>query len=69
VNLAQRLETLSGRARIFISQTTLDHLQRDDPALAASCLALPPVTVKGIRTPVQVLRSPLAAPRRPPDPR
>lgn len=68
VNLAQRLETLSGRARIFISQTTLDHLQRDDPALAASCLALPPVTVKGIRTPVQVYEVPWLPPGAPPIP-
>ncbi len=62
VNLAQRLETLSGRARIYISQTTLSHLQRDDPALAATCIALPPVTVKGIRTPVQIYEVPWLPP-------
>ena len=35
VNLASRLESASGRGRIFIGQTTYEHLQRDDPALAA----------------------------------
>ena len=34
VNLASRLENASGRGRIFISQTTFEHLRRDDPALA-----------------------------------
>ena len=58
VNLASRLEGVSGRGRIFISQTTFDHLQRDDPQLAATCLSLPPVTVKGIRTPVEIYEVP-----------
>jgi class 3 adenylate cyclase len=52
VNLASRLESVSGRGRIIISKTTYEHLRRDDPALAAACVALPPVMVKGIRTAV-----------------
>ncbi len=62
VNLASRLEGLSGRGHIFISQSTHEHLQRHDPTLAASCAALPPVMVKGIRTAVQVYEVPWRAP-------
>lgn len=62
VNLASRLEGLSGRGRIFISQSTYENLLRDDPALAASCVSLPPVTVKGIRTAVQVYEVPWLPP-------
>jgi class 3 adenylate cyclase/CHASE2 domain-containing sensor protein len=58
VNLASRLEGLSGRGHIYVSQSTYEHLQRDDPVLAASCVTLPPVTVKGIRTAVQVYEVP-----------
>lgn len=54
VNLASRLEALSGRGRILIGETTFAALQRDDPALAATCTALPPVNVKGIREAVKV---------------
>ena len=62
VNLASRLEGLSGRGHIFISESTYEHLRRDDPALAASCVALPPATVKGIRTAVQVYEVPWRPP-------
>jgi class 3 adenylate cyclase/CHASE2 domain-containing sensor protein len=48
VNLASRLEAHSGRSRIVISEATYKHLLRDDPQLAATCIALPPVKVKGI---------------------
>jgi len=58
VNLASRLETLSGRGRIFISETTYNCLRRDDPALAATCVALPDATVKGIRLAVKVYEVP-----------
>ena len=51
VNLASRLENVSGSGRIIISDTTYNHLLRDDPALAATCIDMPPVTVKGIATP------------------
>ena len=40
VNLASRLEGLSGRGRIFISEATCEHLRRDDPALAGTCVPL-----------------------------
>jgi class 3 adenylate cyclase len=58
VNLASRLEGLSGRGRIFISQATHEHLLRDDAALAATCVAQPPAKVKGINAPVQVYEVP-----------
>ncbi len=58
VNLASRLESISGRGRIVISESTFAHLQRDDPALAASCLPLPPVPLKGFRTAVKVFEVP-----------
>ena len=54
VNLASRLENASGRGRIFIGQTTYDHLLRDDPALAATCVELPPQDLKGFRSAVKV---------------
>jgi class 3 adenylate cyclase len=58
VNLAQRLESLSGRGRILISETTYEQLLRDDPALAATCTALPAASVKGIRSAVKVYEAP-----------
>lgn len=54
VNLASRLESASGRGRIFISETTYKHLLRDEPPLAATCLELPPQNLKGIRAAVKV---------------
>jgi class 3 adenylate cyclase len=58
VNLASRLETLSGSGRIFISEATHKHLERDEPALAAACIAQPLARIKGINTPVQVYEVP-----------
>ena len=58
VNLASRLESASGQGRILISESTFAHLQRDDPVLAASCVALPPMSLKGIRTAVPVYEVP-----------
>jgi len=58
VNLASRLEGLSGRGRIFISETTHQHLLRDDPALAATCVEQAPQKVKGISTAVKVYEVP-----------
>ena len=49
VNLASRLEGLSGYGRILISQGTYLALQRDDPALAALCVEQLPADVKGFR--------------------
>lgn len=58
VNLASRLETVSGSARIIIGETTYRHLLRDDPALAATCIELPPVNVKGILDAVKIYEVP-----------
>jgi adenylate cyclase len=54
VNLASRLEGLSGRGRIIISQSTYLELSRLAPELAASCVELPPATVKGFRDPIRL---------------
>jgi class 3 adenylate cyclase len=66
VNLASRLENASGRGRIFIGQTTYQHLQREDPALAASCSELPPQELKGFRTAIRVYEVPWRLPGAPP---
>jgi class 3 adenylate cyclase/CHASE2 domain-containing sensor protein len=63
VNLASRLESASGRGRIFIGETTYEHLLRDDPQLAATCIELPPTDLKGFRTAVRAYE----VPWRPPD--
>jgi len=62
VNLASRLEGVSGSGRIIISETTHSHLLRLDPALAATCVELPAVTVKGIRTAVRIFEVPWQTP-------
>lgn len=53
VNLASRLEAVSGRGRIVIGEATYHELRRDDPALAATCIELPPATVKGFRAAIK----------------
>ena len=58
VNLASRLESQSGRGRIYISQATYEHLLRDAPQLARTCLSLPPLTVKGFQSAGRVRSSP-----------
>lgn len=58
VNLASRLEGVSGSGRIIISDTTYNHLARHDPVLAATCVELPPVTVKGIKAAVRIYEVP-----------
>jgi adenylate cyclase len=68
VNLASRLEGLSGRGRIFISETTYKHLLRDDPALAATCVVQPPQKVKGIAATINVYEVPWRLPTDPPAP-
>jgi class 3 adenylate cyclase len=62
VNLASRLESASGRARILISAATLEELRISDPALAAACVPLPAVTMKGFREPVPVFEVPWRRP-------
>lgn len=54
VNLASRLEGVSGRSRIIIGHGTYEELLRHAPELAALCVALEPVTVKGFRDTVRV---------------
>lgn len=58
VNVASRLEGVSGRGRIIISEATYQHLLRDDAELAASCAALESVSVKGIGEQVKIYEVP-----------
>ncbi len=62
VNLASRLENFSGSGRIIINDTTYKCLRRDDPALAATCIEMFPVTIRGIRTAVRVYEVPWQMP-------
>ncbi len=54
VNLASRLEGVSGHGRIIIGEGTYVALQRDDPKLAALCLEWPPRMVKGFRNALRI---------------
>jgi class 3 adenylate cyclase/CHASE2 domain-containing sensor protein len=54
VNLASRLEVIAGRGRIIISSSTFEELHERDQELASLCVPLTPVTVKGIREPVNI---------------
>jgi class 3 adenylate cyclase len=68
VNLASRLEGLSGRGRIFISEATYKKLLHDDPALAATCVAQSPQKAKGFSMAVNVYEVPWRPPgSAPPD--
>ena len=59
VNLASRLEGASGRGRVYISEMTYQHLRRDDPVLAATCIELPePLKLKGFAAAVRVFEVP-----------
>lgn len=49
VNLASRLEGLSGYGRIIISEATYLALQRDEPELAALCVEQLPADLKGFQ--------------------
>jgi class 3 adenylate cyclase len=62
VNLASRLESISGSGRIIISNMTYNHLLREDPALASTCIEMSPVTVRGIRDAVQIYEVPWQTP-------
>ncbi len=53
VNLASRLESVSGSARIIIGETTYQQVLRDDPALAATCVEQAPTKPKGFQKPVR----------------
>ncbi len=58
VNLASRLEGVSGSGRIIISDLTYYQLLRHAPELAATCVELFPVTVKGIKDAVRIYEVP-----------
>lgn len=53
VNLASRLEGISGHGRIVIGEGTYQALQRDDAKLAAACVELEPARPKGFQKPVR----------------
>jgi class 3 adenylate cyclase/CHASE2 domain-containing sensor protein len=54
VNLASRLEGVSGRSRIIIGEGTFREFETLAPEVAALCRPLEPVTVKGFRQAVKV---------------
>ncbi len=58
VNLASRLEGVSGSGRIIISQATFEHLLEEDPEMARQCHELAPEKVKGFRETVRVYEVP-----------
>ncbi len=58
VNLASRLEGVSGHGRIIIGEATYKELLRDDPALAASCIEREPTTPKGFQKPIRIFEVP-----------
>ncbi|MBW8864099.1 MAG: adenylate/guanylate cyclase domain-containing protein [Verrucomicrobia bacterium] len=58
VNLASRLEGVSGSGRIIISDLTYFQLLRHAPELASSCVELFPVSVKGIKDSVRIYEVP-----------
>jgi class 3 adenylate cyclase/CHASE2 domain-containing sensor protein len=58
VNLASRLEGVSGHGHIIIGEATHAALQRDAPELAKTCIELPPHIVKGFREPVRIFEVP-----------
>ena len=62
VNLASRLEGISGHGRIVISEATYKDLLRDDPALAATCIELEPVKLKGFKEAVKTYAVPWLPP-------
>jgi class 3 adenylate cyclase len=65
VNLASRLEGISGHGRIIIGEGTYSALQRDDPALAKTCVELPAQVVKGFRDRVRIFEVPWRPPAAP----
>jgi class 3 adenylate cyclase/CHASE2 domain-containing sensor protein len=58
VNLASRLESASGRARILISENTYREILRDDPDLAATCREQEPLVLKGFHDPIKAYEVP-----------
>jgi adenylate cyclase len=58
VNVASRLENLSGSARILIGEATYTELKKHDPALAETCIELPPTEIRGIREAIRIYEVP-----------
>lgn len=58
VNLASRLEGVSGHSRIIIGEATLRDLERLEPELGRVCVELDPVKVKGIASEVRIWEVP-----------
>jgi class 3 adenylate cyclase/CHASE2 domain-containing sensor protein len=58
VNVASRLEKLAGSDRILIGEATHNELKKESPALAASCIELPPTAVRGIRDIIKIYEVP-----------
>ena len=58
VNLASRLEGVSGHGRIIIGEGTYVAIQKLDSGLALSCVELSPQKVKGFRAPVRIYEVP-----------
>ncbi len=58
VNLASRLEGVSGHSRIIIGESTLRDLERLEPELGRACVELDPVKVKGIAGEVRIWEVP-----------
>jgi class 3 adenylate cyclase len=58
VNLASRLEGVSGSGRIIVSEATYLHLCQDAPELAATCKELAPEKVKGFRESIRIYEVP-----------
>jgi class 3 adenylate cyclase/CHASE2 domain-containing sensor protein len=62
VNLASRLETVSGRDRILVSAATFAEIQRLDPALAEGFVKQPLVYIKGFIQPIEIYEAPWKLP-------
>ena len=58
VNLASRLEGFSGRGRIIVGEATYLEVLRDDPALAAAFVAMPPSQFKGFKDALKIYEVP-----------
>lgn len=58
INLAARLEGVSGSGRIVIGEGTYLALRRDDPELAAACIELTEIKVKGFRGAIRAYEVP-----------
>lgn len=58
VNLASRLEGVSGHSRIIIGEATFRDLEKFEPELAALCVEQEPVTPKGFANAVRIWEVP-----------